>query len=63
MKTYLLADYNWYDGVIQTSEEVTDNILDLLKDMCHPKFSHLKTTDEICEAEIKREGFIGYLEI
>jgi hypothetical protein len=63
MKTYLIAYYNWYDEVIQTSVETTDNILDFLREECLPKFSTLTTADAICDAEVKRGGFLGYLEV
>lgn len=36
--------------------------IDALKEVCLPKFRLLKTEEEICLAEIKRGGFLGYME-
>jgi hypothetical protein len=63
MKTFLLAYYNWYDGLIQFSEVTATSGLELIKEYCDSRFSKFKTEEEICQAEIKRGGFIGYEQI
>lgn len=62
MKTFIIGYFNWYDEVVQFTEIVAESRLEALRKMCLPKFSLLKTEEEICQAEIKRGGFLGYME-
>ena len=60
MHKYSIAYFNWYDKVIQFTEVESLNALEALRDLCHPKFSKFNTEEEICLAEIKRGGFLGF---
>lgn len=62
MNKYLVAYFNWYDEVIQFCIiEALSGLLAMEEVLILPEAGKL-TEEEYCQKEIKRGGFIGYLE-
>lgn len=60
MKNYLVAYYNWSDGLIQFTEQEALTGLDAMKEIGSLKYSHVLNEELYCQKHIAIGGFIGY---
>lgn len=62
LKNYKVGIFNWYDGTIDVVETTAVSGLAAMQEaLITPEVGNM-TEEEYCQKQIKRGGFIGYIE-